>query len=108
MCRGKNLKRKEWPQDRWIVTKEVERTTVSFLEEPQNIEALTCENFKEWECVMQEEYDSLMTNNTWTLVPFLVGRKLVSCKWVFKIKQGTNGEVQRYKARLVARGFTQT
>ncbi len=87
----------------------MEHTIVAFLEEPQNIEeTLTCENSKEWECAMQEEYDSLMTNNTWTLVPLPGGRKPVSCKWVFKIKQGTNGEVERYKARLVARGFTQT
>jgi histone deacetylase 1/2 len=57
---------------------------------------------------MQEEYNSLMANNTWTLVSLPVGRKPVSCKWVFKIKQGTNGEVERYKARLMARGFTQT
>jgi hypothetical protein len=58
---------KEWPRDWWIVTKEVECTTIAFLEEPQNIEeTLTCENSKEWECVMQEEYDSLMTNNAWT------------------------------------------
>ncbi len=55
---------------------------------------------------MQEEYDSLMTNNTWTLVPLPAGRKPISCKWVFKIKQSANGEVERYKARLVARGFT--
>jgi hypothetical protein len=89
-----------------MATKEVERTTIAFLEEPQNIEeALTCENSKEWECVMQEEYDSLMTNNTWTLVPLPAGRKLVFCKWVFKIKQGANGEVEHYKARLVARGL---
>jgi histone deacetylase 1/2 len=75
--------------------------------EPQNIEeALTCENSKKWECVMQEEYNSLMVNNTWTLVPLPLGRKLVSCKWVFKIKQGVNGEVERYKVMLVARGFT--
>jgi hypothetical protein len=54
----------------------VERATVGVLEEPQNIEeALTCENSKEWECAMQKEYDSLMPNNTWTLVPVLVGRK---------------------------------
>jgi len=87
----------------------VEHATVAFLEEPQNIkETLTCENSKEWEWVMEEEYDSFMANNTWTLVPLLVGRKLVSYKWVFKIKQGANGEVERYKARLVARGFTQT
>ncbi len=57
---------------------------------------------------MQEEYDSLMTNNTWTLVPLPAGRKPVSCKWVFKIKQGANGEVEHYKAKLVEKGFTQT
>ncbi len=63
---------KEWLRDWWIATKEVERTTVAFLEEPRNIEeTLTCEHSKEWECAMQEEYDSLMTNNTWTLVPLL-------------------------------------
>jgi len=55
---------------------------------------------------MQKKYDSLVTNNTWTLVPLPVGRKLVSCKWVFKIKQGANGEVEHYKARLVARGLS--
>jgi hypothetical protein len=87
----------------------VEHATIAFLEEPQNIEeALTCENFKEWEFTMQEEYDSLMVNHTWTLVPLFEGRKLVSCKWVFNTKQGVNGDVERYKARLVARGFTQT
>jgi hypothetical protein len=65
----------------------VERATVAFLEEPQNIEeTLTCENSKEWESAMQEEYDSDMANNTWTLVPLPVDRKPDSCKWVFKIK----------------------
>ncbi len=45
--------RREWPRDWWIPTKEVERATVAFLEEPLNIEeALTCENSKEWECAM--------------------------------------------------------
>jgi hypothetical protein len=73
--------RREWPRDWWIATKEVECATVAFLEEPKNMEeALTCENSKEWECAMQEEYDSLMANNTWTLVPLPVGRKPVSCK----------------------------
>jgi hypothetical protein len=100
---------REWPRNWWIATKEVEHATVAFFEEPQNIEeALTCENSKEWECAMREEYDSLVINNTWTLVPLPAGRKPVSGKWVFKIKQGANGEVERYKARLVARGFTQT
>jgi hypothetical protein len=86
----------------------VERANVAFLEEPQNIEALTCENSKECECAMQEEYDSLVTNNIWTLIPLPASRKPISYKWVFKIKQGANGEVEHYKVRLVARGFTQT
>jgi hypothetical protein len=87
----------------------MECATVAFLEEPQNIEeALTCENSKEWECAMQEEYDSLMANNTWTLEPLPTSRKPISCKWVLKIKQGANREVERYKAKLVARGSTQT
>jgi hypothetical protein len=41
-------------------------------------------------------------------VPLPKGRKPISCKWVFIIKHGVHGEVEHYKARLVARGFTQT
>jgi len=41
-------------------------------------------------------------------VPLPKGKKPISCKWVFKIKHGDHGEVECYKARLVARGFTQT
>jgi len=66
--------------------------------------ALNGEDAKKWEITMQEEYDSLIVNNTWSLVPLLKGKKPISCKWVFKIKHGVDG----YKARLVARGFTQT
>jgi hypothetical protein len=57
---------------------------------------------------MQEEYNSLVVKNIWSLVPLPKGRKPISCKWVFKIKHGVDGEIKRYKARLVARGFTQT
>ncbi len=103
------MHQREWPWDWRIATKEMEHATIAFLEEPQNIEeALTYENSREWECTMQEEYNSLVANNTWTLVPFLIGRKHVSCKWVFKIKQDANGDVEHYKARLLVRGFTQT
>jgi hypothetical protein len=69
---------------------------------------LNGEDAKKWEMAMQEEYDFLVVNNTWSLVPFPKGRKPISCKWVFKIKHGVHGEVKRYKARLVTRGFTQT
>jgi hypothetical protein len=96
--------RKEWLHDWWVATKEVEWATIAFSEEPQTVEeALNGEDAKKWEIAMQEEYDSLVVNNTWSWVPFPKGRKPISCKWVFKIKHGVDGEVERYKARLVAR-----
>jgi len=92
-----------------VATKKVERATIAFSEEPQTMEeALNGEDAKKWEMAMQEEYDSLVINNTWSLVPLPKGRKPISCKQVFKMKHGVNGEVERYKARLVARGVTQT
>ncbi len=96
---------KEWPRDWWVATKEVKRATVAFSEKPQIVEeTLNGEDAKKWEIAMQEEYDSLV----WSLVPLPKGRKPISCKWVFQIKHGVDGEVERYKARLMARGFTQT
>nr|GEV54223.1 retrovirus-related Pol polyprotein from transposon TNT 1-94 [Tanacetum cinerariifolium] len=55
----------------------------------------------------KQEMDSLKKNKTWELVDHPAGQKLVSCKWMFKIKEGIEGvQKPRYKARLVARGFT--
>jgi transposase InsO family protein len=62
---------------------------------------------KEWELAIKEEYDSLMKNGAWELVQVPPGKNIVSCKWVFKAKQDANGDVIRFKARLVARGFSQ-
>src|SRR3954453_3466851 len=56
---------------------------------------------------MQEEYASLMANDTWKLAPLPNGRKSVGRKWVFRTKRDAQGNVVRYKARLVARGFSQ-
>jgi hypothetical protein len=62
---------------------------------------------KQWEQAILNEYDSLVKNKTWILTTLSAGRKAISCKWVFKHKTNENGEVVRFKARLVARGFTQ-
>ena len=50
----------------------------------------------------------LQENNAWSLVPLPEGKKIVGCKWVFTIKHKADGSVERYKARFVAKGFTQT
>ena len=62
---------------------------------------------KEWELAIKEEYDSLMKNGAWELVEAPPGRNIVTCKWVFKAKRDAEGRIVRFKARLVARGFTQ-
>jgi len=61
----------------------------------------------EWETAMIVDYDSLMKNKTWTLVPHPPGKNLVGCKWIYKTKFTTEGQIEKYKAWLVAKGFSQ-
>jgi hypothetical protein len=61
----------------------------------------------DWNTTMNEEYCSLMENDTWDLVPLPKGRKLVRCKWIYRTKYASDGSVERHKARLVAKGFFQ-
>jgi len=76
--------------------------------EPQSYEAVNHPVYaKEWIMATQEEYESLMKNGAWELVELPPGKNLVTCKWVFKAKHDTNGNIVRFKARLVARGFSQ-
>ncbi|RVW93034.1 Retrovirus-related Pol polyprotein from transposon TNT 1-94 [Vitis vinifera] len=50
----------------------------------------------------------LEKNGTWTITDLPVGKRPVGCKWIFTIKYKADGSVERFKARLVARGFTQS
>lgn len=73
--------------------------------EPNSVkEAL---NLKHWKSAMKEEYDALMRNATWNLVPFSPSYNVVGKKWVFKVKHNLDGSLQKCKARLVAKGFHQ-
>jgi hypothetical protein len=72
--------------------------------EPLNIFEVLDDN--KWNHAMQEEYDALIQNKTWHLVP-LAPAKLIDCKWVYRIKKNADRTIQRYKARLVAKGFKQ-
>ena len=56
---------------------------------------------------MIEEYQSIMKNNVGDVVPRPEGKLVVTSKWIYKIKHATDGSIEKYKARFVARGFSQ-
>jgi len=57
--------------------------------------------------VMAEEYESIMENDLWDVVPIPKGKSMVTSKCLFKIKHGVDGSIKKYKARFVAQGFSQ-
>jgi Reverse transcriptase (RNA-dependent DNA polymerase) len=60
-----------------------------------------------WRLAMAKKLDVLAQNNTWTLVPTSEAQNVVDCKWVFKTKRNFGVTVERFNARLVAKGYTQ-
>ena len=56
---------------------------------------------------MHEELDSISKNEVWDITELLAGRKPVRCKWVLRKKYKADGSLDKYKARLMAKGFTQ-
>ncbi|UYV60463.1 hypothetical protein LAZ67_1001224, partial [Cordylochernes scorpioides] len=77
-------------------------------QEPLNYEdAIVGQNSKQWKLAMDDEFNSLMKNQTWTYVTLPSDRKAIACKWVYKIKQNADGSNKMFKARLVAKGYSQ-
>ncbi|UYV80412.1 hypothetical protein LAZ67_19000134, partial [Cordylochernes scorpioides] len=77
-------------------------------QEPLNYEdAIVGQNSKKWKLTMDDEFNSLMKNQTWTYVTLPSDRKAIACKWVYKLKQNADGSNKMFKARLVAKGYSQ-
>ena len=71
-------------------------------------ESATCMESTHWLAAIGDEMESLHKNETWEFVPKRPGRKIVTCKWVFKKKDAmTSVQGVKYKARLVSRRLTQ-
>ena len=79
-------------------------TNISKLVVPRNIHEALDE--PSWKLVVFEEMNALKKNGTWEVVDLPREKKVVGCKWVFTIKSKADGSVERYKTRLVAKGFT--
>jgi hypothetical protein len=61
---------------------------------------------KEWADAMIEEYQSIIKNDVWEIVPRPKSKDVLSFKWLYKIKHVADGSIEKYKARFVARGFS--
>ncbi|RVW29582.1 Retrovirus-related Pol polyprotein from transposon TNT 1-94 [Vitis vinifera] len=70
-------------------------------------QAISCKESNLWYDAMKDEMNSMASNGVWNLVEFPNGAKAIGCKWVFKTKKDPLGNIERYKVRLVAKGFTQ-
>ncbi|CAI7770710.1 unnamed protein product [Closterium sp. NIES-54] len=70
-------------------------------------EALESSDAEDWKKAMESELKSIEENGTWELVELPEGRKAITSKWLFKIKSDADGKIERYKSRLVAKGYQQ-
>jgi Reverse transcriptase (RNA-dependent DNA polymerase) len=62
---------------------------------------------KKWRKAMDEEINTIEKNETWELAELTKGQKVIGIKWVFKKKMNPQDEIERYKSRLVVKGYRQ-
>jgi hypothetical protein len=93
------------PPERLIET--INKVTTERLEPSSFHEATSCSEAQHWSKAMDEEMECLRRNNTWTLTQLPDGKTAIGSKWVYKLKTDDKGTISRYKARLVAQGYSQ-
>jgi hypothetical protein len=64
-------------------------------------------NAESWKTALSEEMQSLIDNHTWSLAELPPGRSAIGSRWTYTIKRSLDGSIKRYKARFVAKGFSQ-
>ena len=60
-----------------------------------------------WKKEVDSKIESIMRNYTWELVDHPSDNKLLGCKWIFKKKMKADGSIEKYKTRLIAKGYKQ-
>jgi transposase InsO family protein len=88
--------------------KEVEFVNVAAGSEPNSYaQAMKGPDAHKWREAATEEINAHLQNGTWEVVPLPSGKKAIKSGWVWKIKRNADGSVERYKARFVAKGYSQ-
>lgn len=72
------------------------------------VEAMRSKDSKLWQVVMESEMESLNKNKTWVLVDRPLGKKVVGCKWLFKIKEGAGKNKKKKKSYVGSKGIHQS
>ena len=77
-------------------------------EDPTNYgQAMACNDSKQWQDAMIDELESIKKNDVWELTSLPNGRKAIGCKWILRKKFKADSSLDKYKTRLVVKGFTQ-
>ena len=81
---------------------------ISSITEPRTFkESQKCSESGQWREACMEELEAHSRNGTWKVVNLPPGKKVVGSKWIFKVKRNIDGSVERFKARFVAKGYSQ-
>ena len=107
--------RRQWTPSEQCLTRIAQTSSIinktpqgSTIKEPLTLsQALSSAQKQEWSNSTKQEYDSLIENKTWELVQLPSGKKALSNKWVFRVKYNANGTIEKYKSRLVVKGYLQ-
>lgn len=107
LWRSKRI-RKPAISDDYVVYLQEPNEEVEDINDPISFsQAMNSVNANDWFNAMKEELDSMDKNHVWDLVDLPQGVKPIGSKWVYKTKRNSKGEIERYKTRLVAKGYTQ-
>lgn len=68
---------------------------------------LEAQKYPNWIAAMKDEITALEQNNTWVIVPLPQGKKPIGCRWIYKIEHHSDDTIERYKTRLVVKGYSQ-
>jgi len=86
---------------------EIACSTVFMAESLSYAEAMRRPDVEQWKQAVLKDLNAHSTNGTWKLISRPTGKKVIGSKWVFKVKHNMDGSIERYKGRLVVKGYNQ-